>query len=639
MPDFFGFEHTENVTFPIFTETPIRKLQYNFPCPELQAPEEYESTNYPTIIDWKPQPTPTTILAAPSTDVLYIKTMLRPAAELNLSALATDGLVPKTFKHSHPDVNPYTGFVTTTTLEVDSVSKIHNAIRDNILPNLHYGHRVRTLAHEFWILQGRPDGMIRAANDQRTRDLVAQEDAKAYQRKWHRTPIFVDEKQGGKLGMKSWLWGNVGMIKSINTGQRFETNESLLFTYVPRWITPKSELDRLSKADAPSRPKWFAGIHQFCQESGTRHVVIYTGDYVVVAVFEDNFDTVKFFEPLHIDTDLESDVSIFQVIIEVMVAAECDGIIPIQAATDVPAPAAISQATQTPAVQPPSPSSSSGSLKRRREDEPTLPTPPRTGGLLTPPVRRRPAHSLWSVRTHNAVAGPSNATTAVAETPRDEEQSPPAKRARIIAPPAAPAATAPSPTITPADDTPAAPSPTAAPIDDAPPSNATPPPTARRSPRTTSGITYAERQTKLAKAHDSKKRADLKKGAKALKATRRSKMAVAETVEVDGDEPVYEPVNGGDAMEEDVPEPVVAPPRKAKKVSATTTTRAKKVSKVKTSVKKAVVQAKTKTPKPKATKTAALDPTNVVHNLRSRKVLAEDIGESTGGATRRRSHK
>ncbi|KAG8998400.1 hypothetical protein FRB93_013772 [Tulasnella sp. JGI-2019a] len=450
--------------------------------------------------------------------------------------------------------------------------------------------------------------------------------------------------------MKSWLWGNIGTIKSINTGQRFETNESLLFTYVPRWVTPKSELDRLSKVDTPSRPKWFAGIHQFCQESGTRHVVIYTGDYVVVAVFEDNFDTVKFFEPLRIDTGLESDVSIFQVIIEVMVAAECDGIIPIQAVTEVPAPAAVPQTTQMPAVQtpavsaqPPSPSSSSGSLKRRREDEPTPPTSSRTGGLLTPPVRRRPAQPLWSVRTHNAVVGPSNTTAAVVETPRDEEQSPPAKRARIIAPPAAPAATAPSPTITPTDDAPAAPSPAIAPTDGAPAGGAPTggaalPPVARRSSRATSGITYAERQAKLAEAYDSKKRASLKKGAKVLKATRRSKVAVAEVVEAGEDGPVYEPTDGGDAMEADVPEPVVTPPRKAKKVSAATT-RVKKVSAVKTSAKMAVVQAKAKTSKPKTTNTAASDSTNVLHTLRSRKVLAEDISEGTGGATRRRSRK
>ncbi|KAG8976841.1 hypothetical protein FRB94_001567 [Tulasnella sp. JGI-2019a] len=151
--------------------------------------------------------------------------------------------------------------------------------------------------------------------------------------------------------------------------------------------------------------------------------------------------------------------------------------------------------------------------------------------------------------------------------PHDEEKSPPAKQACIITPPAA----TPSPTITPTDDTPAAPSPTAAPIDDAPPSNAMPPPTTHRSLCTISGITYAERQAKLAKAHNSKKQADLKKATKALKATRCLKMAVAEAVEVDEDELVYELTNGGNVMEEYVPEPVVAP-HKTKKVSVVTTT-------------------------------------------------------------------
>ncbi|KAG9001759.1 hypothetical protein FRB93_011964 [Tulasnella sp. JGI-2019a] len=644
--------------------------------------------------------------------------------------MAANGLLPKTFKHSHPDVNPQTRYPTITSLEVDSVAAIHEAIYRTILPNIHYGYRIGSLINKWGALQQHPDGEVDVVpnmNDEAAQELLKQEDGEAFQRMWYRSPIFLDEREGGKLGLASWLWADVGIVNAQKDGQRFQATGSVLFTYAPYWVMPESELERLSELedlDDSSEPSWFAGIHGLCQESGTHHLVIYTGDCVVVGIFNATFDVIKFSTPLRVDirhdghygygmdgTGLnytrpeEMDVCLFQVLTQVMADARASQVVHIPAPDAIVAarPPAIatlpfpfapltrndhqprasstkaeteysmrfsgrtkyhgpypthkeiretvrqakvakeqkSNQTAAPAasaavprasrasagtfrfflhfviivesvpnahlrilveppaisVHPPS-SSSGGSLKRQRDDESTLLTPPQTGsprtnsphigGSPAPYLRPRPTRSTRAMPTQNATAGPSRKrriSAAVTKTKGDEESSRPTKRTRTTGP----AATAVVPAIVGNSANPVA-----------------GPSGTRQSARQAAkhGNSYAERQAKLADASDSKKRAELKEKAKAVKtavaAPKRSAMIVIKVEEIDedeDDESVYGSTNADDLMDVDVqPEPVAVVVPKAKRVAATTTTtkQTKKAVAVKESSKKAAVKAKAK---------------------------------------------
>lgn len=50
MPDFYGFEETENVTFLNYTATPVRRLRYNFAEPRVISEKQYNA------LDWSIRP-------------------------------------------------------------------------------------------------------------------------------------------------------------------------------------------------------------------------------------------------------------------------------------------------------------------------------------------------------------------------------------------------------------------------------------------------------------------------------------------------------------------------------------------------------------------------------------------------------
>ncbi|KAG8859533.1 hypothetical protein FRB96_004417 [Tulasnella sp. 330] len=717
-PVFYGFEETENVTFLKYTTTPIRRLRYNFTKPRVMSEEQYNA------IDWSTRPIAamprlTSVATIPFDDICDVKAKLAPAAQLDLSVMAANGLLPAIFKHSHPDVDADSGYLTIDPIEVTSIAGIHDAIYRTILPNLHYCQRVRDFINKWGILQQHPDGevdMVPNMTDEAAEALLAVEKARACHRMWYRSPIFLDEEQDRKLGLASWLWADINIVQRQRAGERFEATGSVLFTYIPYWMMPEKELEALSALedlDDPARPDWFAGIHASCQETGAHHLVIYTGDCVVIGVFNATFDGVLFSDTYRVDvrrsggygygmdhkSGLEHtppermEICLVQLVTQVMTDAKASQIIAVvpnatagastsaapmaalpfpvaplarndnrpaqhgtvaqiqqsmrfsrrvtiaapypsqkeiqqqirQAARVAQQDAVASSSKAEPAVQlaseePSEPvASGSGSRKRARDDESTLPTPPRSNSPL--PVPHAPPRSTRSTRTaptRGAASRPSKRRAVVDATRSMDELSRPAKRTRTTAP-----------------------APPAVPV--AGPSSA-PRQSARQAAArdAKNGNTHAERKVKLAEVSDSKKRRDIKTKAqgkgkgKDLKIaipgpSKRTAMIVIKVEEVDEEE--QDEASVEDMMDVDEPEsrPVVvvaaaAVPPKTKAVvkKSSVVTRQKKMEAAAESSKKATVKSKTKVAAATAVKKArsdgALTTGDVRYVLRTRSI-------------------
>ncbi|KAG8988318.1 hypothetical protein FRB94_000922, partial [Tulasnella sp. JGI-2019a] len=333
MSELTGFAETEKLTFSKYTSAPIRGLKYTFPCPE-------DIPSLPKIVQ------------IPVEHLREVKNRLLPIKELDLSAMAAVGLLPKTFEYSRPDVNPQSKFFAIASLNVNSLADIHKAIYHVTLANLHYGYRLRAFLYEWGLLQRHPDGMVDMVpgmDDPVAKDLLEQEAGNASQRMWYHTPIFNDEEKDDSLGFASWLWADTGIIEALEGGQKFQANGSVLFTFAPYWIMPKGEMDLISDPNNErSKPDWLTGIHAFCRESGTHHVIVYNGDSVVLGVFNASFDEVKFSASLWVDigkcghfgygtsdsglgyiSPEDMDVSLIQVLTQVMVEAKASQIVPI----------------------------------------------------------------------------------------------------------------------------------------------------------------------------------------------------------------------------------------------------------------------------------------------------------------------
>ncbi|KAG8978790.1 hypothetical protein FRB93_010865 [Tulasnella sp. JGI-2019a] len=578
MSDLSGFAETEKLTFSKYTSAPVRGLRYTFTCPDVKSAEEYDAIDWSTPLLTEDIPPFPKIVQIPVEHLREVKTRFLPVSELDLSAMAAVGLLPKTFEYSRPDVNPQSKSFAIASLNVNSLADIHKAIYHVTLANLHYCYRLRAFLYEWGLLQRHPDSMVDMVpgmDDLAAKDLLEQEAGNASQRMWYRAPIFNDEEKDDSLGFASWLWADTGIIEALEGGQKFQASGSVLFTFAPYWIMPRGEMDLLSDADNErSKPDWLTGIHAFCRESGTHHVIVYNGDSVVLGIFDASFDEVKFSPNLWVNvqrygrfgygmdvTGLEyisperMGVSLVQVLTQVMADAKASQIVPVPAteatATDsahntltttlpfpfapigknsgqpkltgtkaeteyamrfsrrtnfhqpwptreeceregarlreareqknneivapapalAPAPAAVSHTTQalralSPALATYSSSSSSGSLKRQRDEEGILPSFPRqTASVLHLRCRLRATRSIRAAPTRNSASGPAtDRHSATIETRSNEELLRPTKRLRTVAPitPPIPVTPAAVPQTTPAlADTSAQPLPSA----------------------------------------------------------------------------------------------------------------------------------------------------------------------------------
>ncbi|KAG8986820.1 hypothetical protein FRB94_002655 [Tulasnella sp. JGI-2019a] len=620
MEYFHGFNITKEVTFNGYNSVVTRTLRYNSP-PAVMTLQEYHSLPCPVIYH-SPIPELTSVGLISFDEIINrIGSIFEPAFKLNLSVMAVNNLLPKTFKESCPDLDLRIGCYDTAPFEVTNPDGALLAIADTILTNLHYGHRVHALARKFGMSRRHPNGIIRMPDvtDQAAKDIVEREAENAFQRKWHDVLIFQDELGDGELGLASWLWTDVKIHDALVAGQRFQASGSVLFTYAPHWMIPEeSVLNELSKfapeLEDTSEPEWIAGIRGYCRLTGTHDLVIYNGNHIVLGVLDATFEGVQFSAPLLVDgpnMELDAnDITVFQILLEVMARAESSDIVPAPDANQAPAPVPATPVSvpQVPAVH--TPSSSSGCLKRQREDEDVSPTSsradsPRASGSSTSRTRHRQTRSTRTTRAHNATAGPSRqrrVSATVAQAPSDEELSPPAKRLRI------------TPDTTDAPVAPSTPAPVHTPVPTTIGNAAHPdegPPATRRPVRAAkNGTTYAERQAKLADASNSQKRADLKNKAKAVKAaasnSKRPTVPVVKLEDVEEGALAYDSANEGDLMEVDEPQLTAVPTPKAKAVAAPKNTRrTKKAAAVKESSKKAMVQAtkvtKAKTATMKAT--------------------------------------
>ncbi|KAG9004537.1 hypothetical protein FRB93_010314 [Tulasnella sp. JGI-2019a] len=245
------------------------------------------------------------------------------------------------------------------------------------------------------------------------------------------------------------------------------------------------------------------------------------------------------------------------------------------------------QPVQAPPVQPsairveqPSPSHSS---KRQREDARTAPISPRASGSQTH-VRHHPTVSPSRQRVTRSTAG------TVATTSTDEESSRPAKRPRAATPPTAVDPTVAVPAVPALSAIPAIPAASVPTILDGPAPPTVNPSSPRRLSRQVANPenTYAARQAKLAEVSDAKKRADLKKKAKVIAATRTASKRPMTPADDEG-------AHTADLVEVASPKPAASVASKTKKAATVTTRkRAAKVVEVKNSSKMAAVKTKAK---------------------------------------------
>ncbi|KAG8887689.1 hypothetical protein FRB98_009199 [Tulasnella sp. 332] len=289
-----GLRDTQGMTFERYTSIPFRPIRGGTNIPFTT--EEFKALDWTTKYPRETRPRINALHKITMAELQQVKTQLKPAGHLNLSAMARNRVVPKPLLASQPYFK-YDPFLSL------SIRQKHGHIETCLLVNLHYSYRLRKLLQDWSALQSWENGVVDFLPDQQTLALVEQEATTAMDITWQRLKIYENEME---LGLASWLWAGKGVADRAQSGETLDAQGSVLFTYAPPWIATKEILDDLcehGELGPLNDPTWFSGMQATCQKFGARHLVIYTGEYLVVGAFSNDFTQVALSDPLMVACD------------------------------------------------------------------------------------------------------------------------------------------------------------------------------------------------------------------------------------------------------------------------------------------------------------------------------------------------
>ncbi|KAG9026322.1 hypothetical protein FRB95_008989, partial [Tulasnella sp. JGI-2019a] len=240
-----GFKGTSGITYLKYTSTPIRSLQ----LPEYSITQaERDAIDWSLSFEVPPAKLSRGGLVIQKEQVEALRDRLHPAASLDLSKLAAEGLLPTPYKYSYPDIGddlqPNTASIKVETEGM--MTSIHDAFYRTILANVHYAYRIRQLFQLWGMLQLHPDNetdLVPFLSDDETRNLLVELDMHARQKRWCRLKMFSDLKNGLELGLFAWLWSVRDEIEVQRaSGWANLSTGSVLFVHIPHWVMPEQEV-------------------------------------------------------------------------------------------------------------------------------------------------------------------------------------------------------------------------------------------------------------------------------------------------------------------------------------------------------------------------------------------------------------
>ncbi|KAG9031496.1 hypothetical protein FRB95_002684 [Tulasnella sp. JGI-2019a] len=285
-----GFRNLESLTYEEYSSLPLATTILDRSIDKLTE-EDFHCLDF-TLATPGEAPPLNEITPITSSGLGKVKDNIRPAFRLDLVEMARIGMVPKPLPNSKPDFN-YDPVVVT------SAADVHKDIEARTLANIHYAFRLHALLYEISMLQKARHGVMELEQDERVTALVEQEALTALHTKWRKTKIFSKEK---KLGLAQWLLADADVARNLEDGKRpAAATGAVLLAYAPYWMVGKETLENIEAPQGlpdPNAPTWFGGLRAACKRINVQHLLIYTGEFLVVGTFNIQFDAITLSPPL-----------------------------------------------------------------------------------------------------------------------------------------------------------------------------------------------------------------------------------------------------------------------------------------------------------------------------------------------------
>ncbi|KAG8850370.1 hypothetical protein FRB96_000434 [Tulasnella sp. 330] len=240
------------------------------------------------------------------------------ASRFNLSMGGESSVLSLPTRTSFPDIDPVHGQPLEGPIIVASNDRAwyEKAIEQVILPKL--SHAARSWYHlldNCSLLSGTTTLVPNAADAHILPTL--EDDATLEHFKWRRLEIFPNERVSGTA---NWLWSDQSdykfhIFRSLVQGlEKMQMNSGcVMLCYIsPEYLGLEELEDFCLEREVHDGiiQDWLKGIREMARVTSTRHVVVYTGEYAVLAIFDTQFENVAFSPIEQLDASTPDDATL-----------------------------------------------------------------------------------------------------------------------------------------------------------------------------------------------------------------------------------------------------------------------------------------------------------------------------------------
>ncbi|KAG8877389.1 hypothetical protein FRB98_006732 [Tulasnella sp. 332] len=285
---------------------------------EVETEPIEENTWQTTIINSGMTRPMKAVVHIPATQLDAVAKNFHFASRFNLSMGGESSVLSLPTRTSFPDIDPVHGQPLEGPIIVASNDRAwyEKAIEQVILPKL--SHAARSWYHLLDNCSLLPGTTTLVPNAADAHILPTLEDDATFEHfKWRRLEIFPNERVSGTA---NWLWSDQSdykfhIFRSLIQGlEKMQMNSGcvMLFYISPEYLGLEELEEFCLEREVHDGiiQDWLKGIREIARVTSTRHVVVYTGEYAVLAIFDTQFENVAFSPIEQLDTSTPDDATL-----------------------------------------------------------------------------------------------------------------------------------------------------------------------------------------------------------------------------------------------------------------------------------------------------------------------------------------
>ncbi|KAG9029553.1 hypothetical protein FRB95_005227 [Tulasnella sp. JGI-2019a] len=333
-PDFKGSDVFGDVSYGYYMGQRLPGLKNTVFLPRIQRSKSPKSLG--KILNYGLSRPLMAVVPVPEAQLAAVANNFLLASSFNLSLGADASVIPYSSSDAFPDIDLVHGHPLQGPIVVASNSPgwYQKPIEQTILPKLAHSFRLNYHLVKKCAIQPEENTFIPNATDFDVNAALEKNQGLDHYH-WRRVRTLRNE-----VGITHWLYSDKDDVRAhadATLAQYLDDQRpisgAVMFSYMSPQLVGLAELEEICRARKANRKNiqpWIQVIREMGRVTSTRHFILYTGEYAVLAIFDPRYDTIAFSPIEQLDTSTSADDALplpqaptmFQLITQAMVDAK-----------------------------------------------------------------------------------------------------------------------------------------------------------------------------------------------------------------------------------------------------------------------------------------------------------------------------